>query len=517
MTESTDTRDTLRPWLALLLIAAPLLMFGRTIGYPFTNWDDLQAIVNNPRLTWSLENFLALWAPGGVSHEMLYIPITYCSYLGDELLFQRSAAGVHAVNVLLHTANTALVLLLCRRLGLAVSGTVVATLIFALHPLQVEPVSWGVGRKDLLSTLFGVSAILLHLRPSVACDKAAWRRIAVFATAALAMLAKPSMVVLPVLLLVFDWWRHGHLTRQQILGRVEVYLLALAIVGVSLVMPDEPDMNATHSMRFRLLCVPWVGLGWLARLAGGHVSPIYGWPSVADSGVVIAGGLLVVIVAAGILFAVLKTGEKHALAGLVFATVALAPAGMIVIGGREFITADRYGYMAIIGIALALGSLLEQRRRLRIGCFLWLFFVASQAHLQVQVWSDSELLWQEALTHSPNTPLIYNNLALTYAHKGRLDAARETLEQGLEKAPDDGIMRANYGRVLLDLGDVEQATGELLHAIKLDAGNSRAWKALGDCRDSDEAIVAYRRALELDPSYIAARQALEKYESSEID
>ena len=136
MTESTDTHDSLRPWLALLLIAAPLLMFGRTIGYPFTNWDDLQAIVNNPRLTWSLENFLALWTPGGVSHEMLYIPITYCSHLGDELLFQRSAAGVHAVNVLLHTANTALVLLLCRRLGLAVAGTVVATLICALHPLQ---------------------------------------------------------------------------------------------------------------------------------------------------------------------------------------------------------------------------------------------------------------------------------------------------------------------------------------------------------------------------------------------
>ena len=77
---------------------------------------------------------------------MLYIPITYCSYLADELLFQRAAAGVHAVNVRLHTANTALVLMLCRRLGLAVAGTAVATLLFALHPVQVEPVAWAVDR-----------------------------------------------------------------------------------------------------------------------------------------------------------------------------------------------------------------------------------------------------------------------------------------------------------------------------------------------------------------------------------
>ena len=515
MTESADTHDTLRPWLALLLVAAPVLMFGRTVGYPFTNWDDLQAIVNNPRLTWTFENFVAIWTPGGVSHEMLYIPITYCSYLADELLFQRAAAGVHAVNVLLHTANTALVLMLCRRLGLAVAGTVVATLIFALHPVQVEPVAWAVGRKDLLSALFGVSAILLHLGPAADCDKSAWRRIAVFATAALAMLAKPSMIVLPVLLLIFDWWRQGYLTRRQLTGRIELYLLALAIVGVSVVMPDEPHMNGSHSMRFRLLCLPWIGLGWLARLAGAHVSPIYGWPSVADSGMVIAGGLLFMLVAAVILTALLKTGEKRTLAGLALATVALAPAGMIVIGGRDFITADRYGYMAMIGIGLALGSLLRHRRRLRIGCFLWLFFVAVQAHLQVLVWSDSELLWEEALEYAPDTPLIYNNLALTYVDKGRLDAARETLEQGLEKAPDNGIMRANYGRVLLDLGDKQQATRELLRAIELDAGNARAWKVLGDCQDKDKAIVAYRRALELDPSYTAAREALQKRQSED--
>lgn len=517
MTESADTHDTLRPWLALLLVAAPLLMFGRTVGYPFTNWDDLHAIVNNPRLTWSLENFVALWTPGGVPHEMLYVPITYCSYLADELLFQRTAAGVHAVNVLLHTANTTLVLLLCRRLGLAVAGTVVATLIFALHPVQVEPVAWAVGRKDLLSALFGLSAILLHLGPAADCEKSAWRRIAVFATAALAMLAKPSMIVLPVLLSIFDWWRQGHLARRQMTGRIELYLLALVIVGVNVVMPDEPHMNAAYSMRFRLLCVPWVGLGWLARLAGAHVSPIYGWPSVADSGMVIAGGLLFIVVAAVILAVLLKTGEKRALAGLVFATVAIAPAGMIVIGGRDFITADRYGYLATIGIGLALGSLLRQRRWLRIGCFLWLFFVGVQAHLQVPVWSDSELLWEEALEYAPDTPLIYNNLALTYVDKGRLDAARETLEQGLEKAPDNGIMRANYGRVLLDLGDKQQATRELLRAIELDAGNARAWKTLGDCHRKDKAIVAYRRALELDPSYTAARQALEKRQSEDGD
>ncbi len=78
-------------------------------------------------------------------------------------------------------------------------------------------------------------------------------------------------------------------------------------------------------------------------------------------------------------------------------------------------------------------------------------------------------------------------------------------------------MRANYGRVLLDLGDKQQATRELLRAIELDAGNFRAWKALGDCQDKDKAIVAYRRALEPDPSYTAAREALQKRQSEDGD
>jgi len=56
-----------------------------------------------------------------------------------------------------------------------------------------------------------------------------------------------------------------------------------------------------------------------------------------------------------------------------------------------------------------------------------------------------------------------------------------------------------------------------LRAIELDAGNFRAWKALGDCQDKDKAIVAYRRALELDPSYTAAREALQKRQSEDGD
>jgi tetratricopeptide (TPR) repeat protein len=78
-------------------------------------------------------------------------------------------------------------------------------------------------------------------------------------------------------------------------------------------------------------------------------------------------------------------------------------------------------------------------------------------------------------------------------------------------------MRANYGRVLLDLGDKQQATRELLRAIELDAGNFRAWKILGDCQDKEKAIFSYRRALELDPSYTAARAALQKRQGGDGD
>ncbi len=172
-----------------------------------------------------------IWfSPSDIKNEGHYWPLVYTSFWLEHKLWGLAPAGYHAVNVLLHLIN---VLLLWRLLlQLAVPGALVIAAVFAVHPLHVESVAWIIERKDVLSALFYLTAVLAWIRFTEAPRPRGYALALVLFTAGL--LSKSVVVTLPVALLIWHWWQHGRVTRTDLLRLAPFFAVAAGITAADL-------------------------------------------------------------------------------------------------------------------------------------------------------------------------------------------------------------------------------------------------------------------------------------------
>src|SRR4051812_2452725 len=135
---------------ALLLLTAAV--FLHVTRFPFSIVDDPSDVVNNPLVAAPLsQGVMGLLRTTAMGYPHA---VTVLSLAIDRQLFGVDPAGYHAVNVLVPLAGVALLYQFLLQLGVAIPIASAAVMLFALHPLVAEPVSWVIGRKDLLSTAF---------------------------------------------------------------------------------------------------------------------------------------------------------------------------------------------------------------------------------------------------------------------------------------------------------------------------------------------------------------------------
>src|SRR5207253_2835464 len=241
------------PWLVPVLIALiTFAAFLPALQNQFVNWDDKENFLDNPHyrgLGWT--HLRWMWT----THLGHYIPLTWMTLGLDYLLWGMNPVGYHLTSLLLHAANAVVFFFVVRWLlaralpspsehgyALAVSSGV-AALVFAIHPLRVESVAWVTERRDVLSGLFYLVAILLYLR---ACERGArgrgwyWLSVAVFGCA---LLSKSMVVNLPIVLLILDvyplrrlggfvgWWSEP--ARRVYVEKIPFVLLAAAASAIA--------------------------------------------------------------------------------------------------------------------------------------------------------------------------------------------------------------------------------------------------------------------------------------------
>jgi len=208
---ATTARGAARPkglGLALLaVLAATFVVYARALGFGFIqNYDDSIYVTQNPHVTTGLQPANVVWAftqqCAGNWH-----PVTMLSHMLDCQLFGVNAGPAHLENLVLHLVNTLLLFHVLRlATGRAWPSLFVAAL-FALHPMHVESVAWIAERKDVLSTLFWLLTMWAYVR------WARERRPLDYALAVVAfgigLMAKPMLVTLPFVLLLFDVWPLG--------------------------------------------------------------------------------------------------------------------------------------------------------------------------------------------------------------------------------------------------------------------------------------------------------------------
>lgn len=485
------------------------------VYFPFLNWDDFEFIRDNPVLhSTTFLNITRIFTPGGIPGEKLYIPLTYVSYFLENIVFGLTSSIVHLDNLILHLANTLLVLLFFSSIGSRRPATLSATF-FALHPLNVEAVVWAMGRKDLLSTFWGLIAILSYCQMT-AYGRKRWYGVSIISFI-LSLLAKPTLLILPGLLFIIDKYFDVQITRRQWYLKIPYLVLSIAAFAMSLIMPNEQP-GGIPSLAFRLIHLPGIMTSWALKiLLILPPNPFYCWPTSYAWKMIAISCSMVILTSMLIIYLGFTKKFRGLIFGLQFFIISALPALSLVITPREFMTADRYGYFPLIGIFYGISTIFAEISNRSRGLFRGLVSCCLAAaiimtYFQIDVWKESVLLWEKAKENCPDNVLIYNNLGMAYVDSGQPAKAISVFQNGLNISPDYIPIMNNLGRLYFDQNDLNAAKKILESAVSKAPNSALAHKNLGDVYSQlghmAQAITCFNKCIIMKPDNLPAYVSL---------
>ena len=234
--------------LGLLVVVSylPAMLWGGFV------WDDM--IFTDAKPVRDVSGLWQIWfSPSDIEGEGHYWPLVYTIFWLEHKLWGFDPTGYHIVNVLLHLANTLFLWHLVRRL--AVPGAWVVAAVFAVHPLHVESVAWVIERKDVLSGLFYLAAVLAWMR--FVEQPGRGRYVCSLALYAAGLLSKSIVITLPVALLIWHWWQQGRVTSTDLLR-----LVLFGVIGLAITVADMSFYQSREALSLgsKYTTVKWVDI-----------------------------------------------------------------------------------------------------------------------------------------------------------------------------------------------------------------------------------------------------------------
>jgi tetratricopeptide (TPR) repeat protein len=502
-----------------LLLLAALLPYLRVAGNGFV-FDDFGYVLENERVRAGLTVENVRWA--FTAFEMAnWHPLTWLSHLADVSLFDIDAGRHHLVSLALHAVNTLLLCLALLRLTGARWRSFTVAALFAVHPLHVESVAWIAERKDLLSALFFLLALVAYdgyaRRPSLP------RYLGLCGWFCLALLAKPMVVTLPFVLLLLDSWPlgrggvGGRSFAALLLEKVPLFALSAASAVVTVLAQRQGEAIGTLQSYSAVVRLENAAVSY-ARYLGktlwpSPLSAFYRHPGGAIPAVQVGGALLLLLAATALALALARRRGYVPVGWLWFGGMLVPVIGILQVGSQAM--ADRYTYLPLVGVFLLLawgGADLAARLRFPRGG-LALAVAAALAALmaiswrQVGYWRDDIALFGHAVAVDPDNGLARNNLGHALNKRWRFREAEEQFREALRVYPDFYDALNNLGLVLSNLGRPREAIPVLQHAIRVKPRAAEAYVTLGlvfvGQRDRGAALGAYQALRAVDPKRAA--------------
>lgn len=443
-----------------MICAFALAAFAGIFAGDF-HFDDYSTILENSHLD-GWRTFV-----GHLDHMVR--PVLYATFLFDRSLYGMNPAGYHLLNLLLHLGSG---LLIYRILSRAVTEEIrlvpfLTALLFLIHPITTETVTYISGRASGLMTFFYLFAFLLYIKASEHQDAVMLRRLYLSGSVLsliLSLGSKETSVTFPLVLLLWDLLIRrlrgaslrtailsGHLPFWVVLllaatwASVHLRYTALAQFSIDLRPFWTNAMSELHAMAYAvvLFFTPW-NQNFDHDLSEFH--SLSQWPLPLDLLLLFALG------AAG-----LGTMRRFPLVsfGLIWFVLQLLPISLI---PRNDLLSERNLYLPSIGILLAvvalsssfmqwLTTILPRPRLVRFGSMslvtalvLVLCFFTYQRN---QLYQDRLLLWSDAVLKSPNKARPHNNLGYAYALYGDWERAIEEFRTAVRLDPDYLLAQQN--------------------------------------------------------------------------
>jgi len=409
-------------------------------------FDDVKLVRDNPWIrSWSdtfaaFDIFSDRWEKDEVRAN--YRPVRFLSYAVDWHVTRALWPGeeklrptiFHLHNILLHALNSLLLFLLLRRLlNTGTAFTAFLTLLWTLHPVQTESVTYISGRRDVLFTAFFLGAVLVHLSER----ERWWKTCLVAALYGAALLTKEMAVTLPAVLLSADLFRRRRFTGRRIAGHVVLWLLFAAYAAFKLGIKN-PGGGAP----------PWGGSFFTALLTEGRAVFLYlrlvffpvslsvDWSYAAirpssgflDPWITLPALLLLLALGVFVLRRFLRKRDAFSFGILLF-FITLSPVMQLVPHPERF--AERYLYLPLLGLIVAAFPLLRALARsptARVLGLILILFYCGRTVRRNKDWKNDFTLWKSAVSVNPACARAHFALGLALNDRSAWSEAAENLD-----------------------------------------------------------------------------------------
>lgn len=471
-------------WIGLaVMLGLTALVFSDGFSHEFTNWDDDVYVLNNLTIRGlDGEHFKEMVTRPTAEVAGNYHPVTVISLAVNYAMGKDSFSVYYGTNLLFHLLNTLLVFffvyLLFDKKWLA--GLITA-FFFGIHPMHVESVAWIAERKDVLYTFFFLLTLIGYLRYLQTQKVGTYILLLVFCI--LSLLSKPAAVVLPVVLVLIDWYKRRPIESKMILEKVPFFIAALVIGWITMDVQEGAGALTTHTNTFvqKIMVASYGFVTYIAmffvpiKQAVYHAYPPDGFSILYKIAPVIALGV------GGLAIWSTKYG-RVGLFGALFYLINIALVLQIISVGDTVIS-ERYTYVPYIGILMLIGLGVEyilkknvENQSIKIGVYALLGVLALGSMFatwqRVKKWENTETIFTDTIEKYPYAPRPYVSRGHYRGAQANLLTADE--EKEAKRALQDSAI-VDYQRALAiqpdhmaynNVGDIQSKRGQTQEALK---------------------------------------------------
>jgi tetratricopeptide (TPR) repeat protein len=469
--------------LNLLLIAGTLALYAPVHHYPFVNYDDPWYVSNNPYIKDGINADMLHWAfmSRGYCHN--WHPVTWISHALDIEMFGLNPAGHHDENVVLHALDVVLLFWVLRQATGYTGRSFMAAALFAVHPMNVECVAWLSERKTMLSMVFFLLALAAYREYARKPSDGRYTLVALLYV--LGLMAKPQVIALPLLLLLWDYWPLQRMFASEpssepaaetfpatslwelVKEKIPLFVIAAGSALMTMLAQEVGTPQYwpyTLSIRLQNAIVSYAryveDLFWPSRLA-----PFYPHPGNSLTAWQVGSAFLFLLIVTGLVLA----GRRHRYlpVGWLWFLISLIPMiGLVQVWEQAM--ADRYAYQSFLGLFIIVcwgaAEWAEKRRLpsavLPTAGLAVLLALSLVARRQIGYWKDSVTLWSRSLEVTPNNNFIgEQSMGYVLIKAGRRAEALPHFAKALEMRPTDALSN-------LEIGFQEHEEGNLSGAIE---------------------------------------------------
>lgn len=521
--------------LGMVLVVVTLAVFLQTTTHQFINFDDPGYITANPAVKGGLSAAGVVWAFTSTAMSNWH-PLTWLSHMLDVQLFGLEPRWHHLTSVLLHAAAVFLLFQLLAGITGALWQSFFVALLFAIHPLHVESVAWVAERKDVLSCLFGLLALLSYVR-YVKSSEYRWYLVSLLLFVA-ALMSKPMLVTLPVVMLLLDYWPLARYGREEdangdgmlsrrvpflslVREKIPFFLLSAASSVITVYGQQKGGAMATLDKVPVFARVENALIAWIKYIAlmfwPQDLAILYPFPKHLVLWQAALAAVALVLISTVVLRC--RVRFPYIVTGWFWYLVTTLPViGLIQVGGQSL--ADRYTYIPLIGLFIICCWLLPdlmqgwQHCQVVLAVLAPLVFciLATVTWHQLGYWKDDFSLFRHTLEVTSDNYLILNNYGIALDARGDHAEAYGYFADAVRVNPSSAMAYSNMGTLDLGWGKLDAAVQNYTKALEINPNHLQARAGMGKTLATmgrfDEAIWQYQQALKIDPSFATAHQKL---------